>query len=65
MSSQATKTDNTNLRLKVNLRRQYLPDKATIKVLDCYGGSGHIWKTIQSQETKKQFYITTLAPAFF
>jgi hypothetical protein len=40
-------TDNTYLADKVALRVAHLPQKDTINVLDCFGGSGKVWKAVK------------------
>lgn len=47
------KTDNSFLIDKVFLRLNHLPKKQEIKVLDCYGGDGHIWKEVQKRTKQK------------
>lgn len=54
------KTDNSFIADKVDLRINHLPDKQDISVLDCYAGSGLIWKKIQSIKKDKNFDITQI-----
>lgn len=42
-----TKTNNSYLQEKINLRLHNLPNKKNIKVLECYGGEGLIWNEIR------------------
>lgn len=49
-------TDNSFLVDKVKLRINHLPDKNSLKVLDCYGGDGRIWRKI-IKETRKEIEI--------
>lgn len=43
-----TKTDNSHLEDKVNLRINHLPP-GDLRVLDCYSGKGTIWRTIKKR----------------
>lgn len=49
MNRQQTKTDNSYLNSKINLRMNHLPDKQNIKVLDCFAGKSRIWKEIKKR----------------
>jgi len=46
MTSAETKTDNSYLQEKINLRAEYLPEKNPIYVLDCFAGSGLVWSGV-------------------
>ena len=46
------KTDNSFLADKVSLRKKYLPEKTTLKVLDLFHGNGEIWKRIKKETGK-------------
>ena len=41
------KTDNSYLADKVALRLAHLPDKKTVRVLDCFAGKGVIWQAVR------------------
>lgn len=45
--AQTKLTDNSYLSDKVALRLAHLPDKDGLRVLDCYGGTGKIWKAVR------------------
>lgn len=53
------KTDNSYLQGKIELRIQSLPKKENIYVLDCYSGSGTIWKEVKKQ-TKLNITIVSI-----
>ena len=57
MSNQ--QTDNTYFQEKVKLRIDNLPNKKTIKVLDCYAGEGKIWNYIKAN-SKKDIQILSI-----
>jgi len=52
MNRRQTKTDNSYLSSKVNLRMNHLPDKQSMKVLDCFAGKSKIWKEIKKRSVK-------------
>lgn len=56
MSRRQTKTDNSFLETKVRLRLENLPD-GEISVLDCYRGSGIIWKTIRQRQPERNIIV--------
>jgi hypothetical protein len=47
------KTDNSYMADKVYLRLGHLPDKGIVSVLDCYSGSGIIWRGVARLTQKK------------
>lgn len=47
------KTNNSFLHDKVALRLCFLPDKPDITVLDCYHGTGSIWRNVQRNTDKR------------
>ena len=48
------KNDNSHLKNKISLRIENLPDKTSLKILDCFHGEGLIWKKItETVKTKK------------
>lgn len=55
-----TLTDNSALDVKVELRLGWLDtlDQAEVRVLDCYGGEGVIWTTIQEQRPAVKIWRT-------
>lgn len=52
MNRRQIKTDNSYLNSKINLRVNHLPDKQSIKVLDCFAGQSRIWKEIKKKSNK-------------
>ena len=52
MSKVLTKTDNSFLFDKVQLRLNHLPKEDNINVLDCYAGDGVIWSNVKRQSKK-------------
>jgi hypothetical protein len=46
-------TDNSFLGDKIALRVNNVPKKESLRVLDCYHGSGTIWKNVQERYTGK------------
>ncbi len=52
MNKTSTKTDNSYLVYKVQLRLSSLPAKKNIKVLDCFAGQSLIWNSVQKQSNK-------------
>lgn len=52
MNRPRIKTDNSYLNSKVNLRMNHLPNKKSIKVLDCFAGKSIIWKEIKRKSDK-------------
>jgi len=52
MNRRQIKTDNSYLNSKINLRMNHLPDKQSIKVLDCFAGRSRIWKEIKKKSNK-------------
>lgn len=46
-TKEKVKTDNSYLADKVGLRVKHLPKRGTITVLDCYAGSGRIWRGVK------------------
>lgn len=59
MSKVQTKTDNSYLIDKIELRKRFLPNKENVKILNCYGGDNHIWKRVEI-ETCRTFDITNI-----
>lgn len=49
MSKVQTKTDNSFLIDKVELRKKFIPNKDNVKILNCYGGDNEIWKRIEKE----------------
>ena len=47
------KTDNSFLSDKVHLRADNLPNKEIVNVLDCYAGSGAVWKNVVKLSGRK------------
>ena len=47
MAKETVKTDNSYLADKVGLRVEHLPRKGEIRVLDCYAGTGRIWRAVK------------------
>lgn len=47
------KTNNSHLYDKVALRLAFLPDTDQVTVLDCYHGTGVIWRNVQRNTEKK------------
>ena len=47
------KTDNSYFEEKVQLRIDSIPDKNTVFVLDCFAGTGLIWKEVQKRSSKE------------
>ena len=43
-----TKTDNSFIKLKIDLRISHLPS-GDLRVLDCFAGSGKIWRSIKKR----------------
>ena len=56
MNMSKVQTDNSYLETKVKLRLENLP-AGTCNVLDCYAGTGHIWKIIKQRARKKKFNV--------
>lgn len=52
MSSSTVKTDNSYLADKVGLRVKHLP-KGSITVLDCFAGSGRIWRAVRRRTDRE------------
>lgn len=51
------KTNNSHFKAKVNLRLENLPEKkSTVRILDCFSGTGEIWKAVQ-KETKTELKV--------
>jgi hypothetical protein len=50
------KTDNSYFKEKLNLRMESLPDKESIYILDCFSGTGSLWKEVQ-KNTKKTLKV--------
>ena len=59
MAKETIKTDNSYLADKVGLRVNHLPKKKTITVLDCFAGSGRIWRAVQ-RRTKKDIRVLAM-----
>lgn len=55
MSKAATKTDNSELEAKVLLRLESLDavTNSPVRVLECYGGNGTIWKEVKSRTQRE------------
>ena len=49
MNNRQTKTNNSYLAEKINLRLRHLPNKKSIEVLDCFAGKSVIWNRIKSK----------------
>lgn len=47
------KTDNSNFKAKIQLRKSFIPDKENINVLDCFHGEGKIWNSVKQKINKK------------
>jgi len=54
------KTDNSYLADKVGLRAEHLPAGHTITVLDCFAGSGRIWRAVKRRHPKKDIRILAM-----
>ena len=52
MNRRQIKTDNSYISTKINLRINHLPNKKSIKVLDCFAGRSRIWKEIKERSFK-------------
>jgi len=52
MNRPQIKTDNSYLNSKINLRMNHLPNKQSIKVLDCFAGRSRIWEEIKKKSSK-------------
>jgi hypothetical protein len=52
------KTDNSHFEAKVQLRIDHLPPEGAIRVLDCFGGKGRIWREIRRQFPDKKIEVT-------
>jgi len=59
MAKETIKTDNSYLADKVGLRVNHLPKKKAITVLDCFAGSGRIWRAVQ-RRTKKDIRVLAM-----
>lgn len=44
-----TKTDNSFLIDKIELRKKFIPNKSNVKILNCYGGNNEIWNRIGTE----------------
>jgi len=53
------KTDNSYFNEKVNLRLLSLPRKKIVTILDCYAGTGKLWKAVK-KKTKKKLKILSI-----
>lgn len=53
MASNTIKTDNSYLADKVGLRANHLPKVKTVTVLDCYAGTGRIWRAVKRRTGKE------------
>ena len=51
-----TKTNNSFYADKVNLRSRHLPEGA-IRILDCFGGDGLIWRKIQKNTGREIYHL--------
>lgn len=47
------KTDNSYLADKVGLRVKHLPQRGPIVVLDCFAGSGRIWRAVKRRTNRE------------
>ncbi len=54
------KTDNSHFAAKVQLRLDHLPAEDPIRVLDCFGGKGRIWREIRRQLPGRQIEVTRI-----
>lgn len=52
------KTDNSHLEAKVLLRVNHLPEKDPVRVLDCFHGSGIIWKNVILRCPNRKILVT-------
>ena len=59
MSKSSVKTDNSFLADKVGLRVDHLPAKGDITVLDCFAGTGRIWKGVKTR-TRREIKILAM-----
>jgi hypothetical protein len=55
----ATKTDNSFLETKIRLRIDNLPDD-DVHVLDCFSGSGRIWKRIKAELPDRDIQVLSI-----
>lgn len=54
------KTDNSYFDVKVQLRVRSLPRKNEIYVLDCFSGTGKIWKEVCRRESEKNIHVISI-----
>lgn len=54
------KTDNSHFDVKVQLRVCSLPQKKEIYVLDCFSGTGKIWKEVCRRESEKNIHVISI-----
>ena len=64
VSKLSAKTNNSFLRNKIELRINHIPEKAVIKVLDCFAGRSEIWRRIKAITGKKIVYIPVEKTAY-
>ena len=51
------KTDNDFMADKVGLRAGHLPAKGEIRVLDCFAGTGRVWKAVKRRMPRREIRI--------
>jgi len=52
VATNPVKTDNSYLADKVGLRVDHLPRKGAVTVLDCFAGSGRIWRAVKRRTNR-------------
>jgi len=57
MSKALRKREHSHFAEKVNLRLDALPDKESIKVLDCFAGKGRLWKKIREERPDRKITV--------
>ena len=55
-----TKTDNSFFETKVRLRSENLPKKTTIEVLDCFAGTGAIWRRVRDVVQDRKILVLSM-----
>lgn len=50
--SKTVKTDNSYLADKVGLRVKHIPKRGMVTVLDCFAGSGRIWRAVKRRTSR-------------
>ncbi|MDR0477679.1 MAG: hypothetical protein LBH14_07075 [Desulfobulbaceae bacterium] len=56
------KTDNSNLRSKLALRRYFLQKYPPVSVLDCCQGTGALWRTLRREFAPPLYFPVDLKP---